>query len=322
MIKIDLGNKKGKIITLHKKDFGDNYIKITDELSKLSTHKNFYEYFYNGKDFTLNKIEKLICADTKKELLEQINIIEPLINKDSKIEKVSVEEIKKDIKAVFEHLFKNFSTRKWAYDFLQIVECKVCPYCNRSYTFTVRKGKYKSKPELDHYFSKNIYPYLAISIFNLIPSCSTCNKGKSDAENQYICYPYEESFDQLEKKISFTTEFDNLEAIFSDNKKLVVRLDSDDIQKQLYIDQYNSAFKIDALYEEHYDYVREIIQKAIIFDDNFFESIFSSVPELFNYSYDEVKQVIFANYLEPENMGKRPLAKMVQDILKEFYEVL
>ena len=322
MIKINIDNiKRVKIIERHKKDFGDNYIKITNELGKLSKHKNFYQYFYDGKNYRTETIENLICADSKNKLIEQINDIEPFIHMDSKIEGIDIEEIKKDIKSVFEPLFKNFSTRKWAYDFLQIIDCKVCPYCNRAYTFTIRNGKFKSKPELDHYFSKNKYPYLALSIFNLIPSCSICNKGKSDIDTKYICYPYEESFDEMENQISFTTDFDDLEAIFNNDKKLIVKLNNDDPKKDLYIKKYNTAFKIDSFYEQHDDYARELIQKALIFDDSFFESICASMPELFNYSMAEVKQAIFMSYLEPGNMGKRPLSKMTQDILKEFNEI-
>lgn len=46
-----------------------------------------------------------------------------------------------------------------------------CPYCN------VEKIKpfANFKPEKDHFYPKSIFPFFAISIHNLIPSCGTCN---------------------------------------------------------------------------------------------------------------------------------------------------
>lgn len=326
MIKINIDDKKEIIKEKHKNDFGKDYHKITSELKKLNMYKNFYSYFIDknsgGTSFDNKVIEHLLCVDSKSELLKIINNIESLINKDANNEPNEVNKIKKEIKKVFEGLFKNFSNRKWAYDFLQIIDCKVCPYCNRMYTYTVSKSKKNggTRPELDHYYSKDKYPYLAISIFNLIPSCSICNKGKSDTGSDYICYPYEESFDDREDKISFTTDFVKIEAIFSNSEKMVVKLnDENKRDKKEWIDKYNSCFKIDKLYEQHDDYARELIQKAIIFDDNFIESIYNIAPQIFNYSYKELRQAIFSNYLEPDEMSKRPLSKMTQDILAEFY---
>lgn len=42
---------------------------------------------------------------------------------------------------------------------------RVCPYCDGS----------NDSPELDHYYPKRHYPFLACSPWNLIPSCSVCN---------------------------------------------------------------------------------------------------------------------------------------------------
>lgn len=74
--------------------------------------------------------------------------------------------------------YTNFRNRKWAYGLLEKLDVKVCPYCNRQYTFTV--PKVKVSPQFDHYFPISKYPYLQLSLFNLIPSCSTCNLKKSD----------------------------------------------------------------------------------------------------------------------------------------------
>ncbi|WP_026882019.1 HNH endonuclease domain-containing protein [Clostridium akagii] len=317
MIKINIENKKNKIKKYHKIDFGrkQGYKKIKDKLDNLKGYTNFYNWFQNSKGvLDEKKIEKLICTDSKLKIIELINQFEPLIYKDAGSNLLLVKKVKEEIQKEFENLFKNFSKRKWAYNFLEEIDAKVCPYCNRSYTFTVVN---RQKPELDHYFPKSQYPYLAISIFNIVPCCSGCNKGKSDnyvdVINQPICYPYEESFDD---KIVFETDFDELDAWFDENKKLSIILSGDAAYTDI-IKAYNEAFKIDYLYTQHNDYAREIIKKSIIFNDDFFESIYCSFPEAFS-SSDEVKQMIYSNYLELDEVGKRPLSKLTQDLLKEY----
>lgn len=99
-----------------------------------------------------------------------------------------------------------------AYWLQRQLEVKVCPYCNRMYTTTLF-GKNKIRPDFDHFYPKSEYPYLAVSLFNLIPSCSMCNRKKSDTaevihkkeknENKNIIYPYDESFDEPQRCISF-----------------------------------------------------------------------------------------------------------------------
>lgn len=62
---------------------------------------------------------------------------------------------------------------------------KVCPYCNRIpiRPFTKDKTTHVTG-QLDHFYSKTIYPYLAMTRENLVPSCSICNGegGKLDTD--------------------------------------------------------------------------------------------------------------------------------------------
>lgn len=71
----------------------------------------------------------------------------------------------------------------------------VCPYCNATYLFKLREKKGKETnyigAQLDHYHPKDDFPYLAISIFNMIPSCPTCNHIKSNRKEPHL-HPYTE----------------------------------------------------------------------------------------------------------------------------------
>lgn len=78
------------------------------------------------------------------------------------------------------------------------LQVSVCPFCNRIYTTTLYRENIR--PAFDHFFPRSEYPYLAVSLFNLIPICDICNKAKSDHAEIYrkkqIIYPYDESFDE------------------------------------------------------------------------------------------------------------------------------
>ncbi len=82
-------------------------------------------------------------------------------------------------------------TKRSVYQLLTLLGVSVCPYCNRQYITTVIHGRQSVRPQIDHFFCKKDYPYLALSINNLVPSCSVCNLQKHD-RNKKILYPYEE----------------------------------------------------------------------------------------------------------------------------------
>lgn len=80
-----------------------------------------------------------------------------------------------------------------------------CPYCNYNKLDLVpRLGTSKVVDErvayldLDHFFAKVQNPFFALSFFNLIPSCHSCNsvdKGAKLFSNATQIHPYFESFD-------------------------------------------------------------------------------------------------------------------------------
>lgn len=81
---------------------------------------------------------------------------------------------------------------------------RICPYCGRSYIFSIdvtsNGNSVMVKPQIDHYLPKSIYPWFAMTYFNLIPVCIQCNhkdcKGNNDPLTNYsrplrMIYPYE-----------------------------------------------------------------------------------------------------------------------------------
>ncbi len=51
------------------------------------------------------------------------------------------------------------------------INIKVCPYCNLRDISLYESHNISKRGHLDHFYSKAKYPYLALSLYNLIPSC-------------------------------------------------------------------------------------------------------------------------------------------------------
>ena len=75
--------------------------------------------------------------------------------------------------------YKGFVDQSFAIRITNDLAIKVCPYCNiegiKPDDYENKNGQRVYRPPLDHYFPKSIYPFLSISIYNLVPCCSKCN---------------------------------------------------------------------------------------------------------------------------------------------------
>ena len=95
----------------------------------------------------------------------------------------------------------SWSGKEWnALRFIESLGVRYCPYCNAetvySISFENESPVKTARSALDHYFSQSTYPFLAISLCNLVPSCTRCNTDiKRDRELDYIEHlnPYSDS---------------------------------------------------------------------------------------------------------------------------------
>jgi hypothetical protein len=95
--------------------------------------------------------------------------------------------------------FSSKSTKDWsAYALCKSSKYRLCPYCQQALAVTIYRDRDAKaiRPTLDHFYAKHVYPYLALSLFNLIPSCHTCNsslKGQIDFYLRPHLHPYEDA---------------------------------------------------------------------------------------------------------------------------------
>lgn len=102
----------------------------------------------------------------------------------------------------------NWNGKEWgAIPFIESLAVRYCPYCNSETVYSIRfkddAPVKTARSALDHYFPQSQYPFLSISLCNLVPSCTRCNTNiKRDREFNYTRHlnPY---CDSLHDAIKF-----------------------------------------------------------------------------------------------------------------------
>ncbi|RXK12465.1 hypothetical protein CP965_07725 [Halarcobacter mediterraneus] len=210
-------------------------------------------------------------------------------------------------KDIFEKEYDNWRERTTygAYRFVQELDLQSCPYCNRNYTFVVDEKSGKLRPEIDHFYPKSIYPFLAMSFYNLIPSCSICNHTKSNKIKEDLINPYE--IKENDFKLTYTPNDIN----FFNIEKEKYNYDSFEIDF-VSTNENIEIFKLKELYKQHKDIVLELLIKKAYYPKSYIEELKS-----FGFSEDEIYRYLLGNYKKDEDLHKRPLSKLIKDISEE-----
>jgi hypothetical protein len=190
-------------------------------------------------------------------------------------------------------------------EYIKKLNIAVCPYCNRNYIFNFSKNnKQNATAQLDHFFDKKKYPYLAVSMYNLVPSCSTCNQRKS-SKQENIFYPYLESFNDCAQ---FKFSMKNTSEI---SLKIEAKKEHDKVEKHI------EVFNLEKLYNEHKDIVLELIQKREIYPDSYIDDLLKQYEGTFFNNREDILRLITCGYVDDKDLHKRPLSKLIKDISEE-----
>jgi hypothetical protein len=223
------------------------------------------------------------------------------------------------IKRIFD--YKKFcNNKKWGrHQLLFLLGINVCPYCNRQYITSYEckeSNDRKATADLDHFYPQSKYPYLALSLYNFIPSCQICNsRFKLDENFRDIphIYPYNEEFGENAKFKISGKSIDYLLAKSIDFDVFIDVKSSDFSEK---IDKSIKTFHLNDVYKIHTDYIQEIIKKVIWYNSSRVSELYLDFPELFS-SKEEILRIIFNDYICKNDFGKRPLSKLTKDICED-----
>ena len=297
MIKINISNIKRTEIANRHWDWFNNRAekKIRESTLKGQTYK----------DYILQTLPNTSWDDIKKLIKGDKNVFEEFKDKSG------YNNLPQDNNLLLAFGYENFtnSKKEWnAYEYCKALGINVCPYCNENFILTIGSGKEKAiRPQLDHFYPKDLYPYLSCSIFNLIPSCGNCNHIKSNKVNGII-YPYDEEFgndfpfrvkmnNQLEPTV-FIKENDT----HSENNKVKNSL---------------GMFKINERYSEHKYELNNILRRYRFYS----KSKLSEIIKLFSNIKDtsEFERIILGLPIGLNN-EEYPLRKFKEDIIKQLKE--
>lgn len=284
---------------------------LSDETIQKEILKRFptlYEMLYDVKEGTINeeKVRQFLLADREglKAIVDRLGMIE------------NDEEKRQIAEKIF--LYDSFSSRKVFSKIVYHMNVSVCPYCNRQYVTTLENNEVRA--QIDHYYARVKYPYLAMSINNLIPCCSICNQKKSTADmfdkEQEFLYPYEEEVGYRAYwviKLDAGSDFVQVWSGKSDKFSIEFRIDDNDGDFKRKVSNQIRRLKLVELYSSHKDYVMDILRVHYINSKSRLKDISSMV----GLDEKEVNRLRYMNYLDKDDWGKRPLAKLTHDIVMQ-----
>lgn len=291
------------MIKIEKENIKEIKEKFVERIKK-SIAKNKIEDLQQDKDFPDDELHRKITElySCSAELLEMKNdefdnyLTSIKANKDD----INIKYF--DYETIIDYKKDKHTHAYWLMNELRV---NTCPYCNRQYTFTIEdKG---IRPQFDHFYPQSKYPYLALSFYNLVPSCPTCNQIKLDKPINKN--PYIEGFGN-----DYKFELKN-----KDNTKEDWCLDKNNIKVDFSSESENENIKVfglKELYNEHIDYVEEIIDKAQAYNSTYYDSLIQSFSGL-GKTPAEVDRYVWGNYIETADQCKRPLSKLTKDILEQ-----
>ena len=193
-----------------------------------------------------------------------------------------------------------------AYNLCNNLKIETCIYCNRLYTSTVIMGNTELiiRPTLDHWYPQGQYPILALSFYNLIPSCSPCNssvKHSSNFELKKNIHPYVDI--QVTKNYKFLATYDKSLDTFK------IKVDSTDKRVQATLDE----MKIAEIYQHHQSELADLDLLKRKYNKSYLTNLNKLLGSTLNEK--EVYRIMYGVEYADEDFYKRPLSKLKKDIL-------
>ncbi|MCF2660290.1 hypothetical protein JQM83_14010 [Parabacteroides distasonis] len=228
-------------------------------------------------------------------------------------------------KSVLVNLYQEFTkNEEVSYKHLTKLDIRTCPYCNRNYIVTMKRKRdksFKTRAEFDHFYEKSNYPLLALSFYNLVPSCHICNHGKLVAKagvNPYFrgfssslaISAYEQ--DILKDQNSFRKLNVNDILHLKGKDKFSLAFPSATADEKINI----STFGLAELYNEHKDYVMELIDKANAYNDIGVQNLYDAFQGI-GRSPQDVYDFVWGKSLTDTDLYNRPLSKLTKDVLEQ-----
>jgi hypothetical protein len=299
MIYFDLSSKRDVI--------DEHFTSLEKELKNRTNSSSLTK---NTKNFIIRNLRKILTG-TPDEIFQ--------LNEDFGKIKHKMKSIKTELNQIFNYkdfVLKN-ETKYKAYNLAKNLNIRVCLYCNREYTLTIIKDKkYITRPEFDHFFDKATYPLLALSIYNLIPSCHICNstlKGTRKFSINTHLHPY---IDDCLPHYKYTFVPFDIDSIFGNHTNLEIKIVTSSNLISSKIELSSKVFELETIYNGHVEELKDLFDIRYKFSESYLEQLFDTYKSL-GISYEEAYRVAFGVHYNESEFTRRPLSKIKKDLLQE-----
>jgi len=233
-----------------------------------------------------------------------------------------------DLYKCIQKSFSNFgydSDKFPAEELMNDLDLTVCPYCNRNFIKSIQvrqNGAGKDifvKGQLDHFYPRSLYPYLAICKHNLVPSCPSCNgaSGKHDdnTRTKGVVNPYLlADSNGLKFKMAITGKG------FADLRTCAQAISIDvDCTANPALANNEAIFHLKKLYATHTDYAAEVYYKSILRTPQAYKKYIGKKMLAHGMKYNDAdfERLLLGTYTQEEDYHKRPLSKFCADIARQ-----
>ena len=216
--------------------------------------------------------------------------------------------------------------------FLETLGVKTCCYCNAETVFALLLRKKKpgddkirhtaedyKKSALDHFFGHEEYPFLGISLYNLIPACTRCNTNFKNAKRMAfgsITHPY---CDDFHDAVKFMPLIQDSSAFYSGaSEEVEVRLErrhsdpiwDDDTDKAK---AFSKFFHLEDVYNQLYrDDIADTLRRAQLLPKDYVSDLKKNYPGIQQSVLDRIEWGVS---LKPEDINKHVLSKLTIDLV-------
>ena len=205
------------------------------------------------------------------------------------------------------------------------LDLSVCPYCNRNFVKVIQvrqnaQGKnVYVKGQMDHFYPRSLYPYLAICKHNLVPSCSSCNgsTGKHDdnTRTKGVVNPYTLlDCNGMKFKMNISGKG------FADLRTCAKAISIDvDCTANPAMANNEDIFHLKKLYATHTDYAAEVYYKSILRTPQEYKQFIGDkmIAHGMKYTDEDFERLLLGIYTKEEDYQKRPLSKFCADIARQ-----
>lgn len=335
--------KKGtQNIGCHRFVKGESDSKITALKAKIESIKDSHtqiasELLEVVDGLQKEKQRKELITASPEDLEEYTKYSSSYINTLSQLEGDDKKGFSKTVKPLYDEIldildYKSMRSNDIGLWLAKQLNIRSCLYCNAQSTLTIDakvneatgevSGSGKALFQFDHFFPKSIYPYLSLSFYNLVPSCASCNQGKSSEPaslNTHFHPYYRDSLD-FNFQVSPTSAINSAIQGMRSFDDLVIQPPYENPNTLSSMEEKHlKLYRLDHIYQEYKDLAGEIYAKAHIYNDSYREEILNLFNEASSNTLteEELNRLIVGNYIEDGELHKRSLSKFMKDIAKD-----